>query len=343
MMGQSDICLKRYLCDEARFADLINGIIGEGEQIVSAEDLTDMDSQVGYHSSCQEQERQPQKRRESVKYRDLLKKAAFGVNFVVIGIEHQEHTNYLMPLRCMGYDVREYERQASVEKAKVRRWKKMKRMKTSAHGLSAEEFLSEFRKDTKLYPCITIVLYFGDEWDASTALHGLLDFTAVPKKMRQYVNDYNIHLVNVRSLQSTACFQTDLRLVFDCIRFSKNKEKFHQYVLENPDFSQIEEDAYDVIARYTNVLDGKEIKLENKMEGGKINMCKAMEEIIADKQAEGRAEGRADSVLELLKGLGIVSEELIQRIMKERDTEVLRSWLKMAARAGSVQEFELGM
>lgn len=53
------------------------------------------------------------------------------MNFVVIGIENQEHTNYLMPLRCLRYDVSEYERQASLEKAKIRRWKKMQGGKAS--------------------------------------------------------------------------------------------------------------------------------------------------------------------------------------------------------------------
>jgi len=47
-MGQRDYCLKRYLSDETRFADLINGILGEGQQVISPDDLTDMDSQVGY-------------------------------------------------------------------------------------------------------------------------------------------------------------------------------------------------------------------------------------------------------------------------------------------------------
>ena len=55
-MGRSDICLKRYLSDESRFADLINGVIGEGEQLVTATDLTDMDSQVGCRDSGAELE-----------------------------------------------------------------------------------------------------------------------------------------------------------------------------------------------------------------------------------------------------------------------------------------------
>lgn len=36
-MGQTDICLKRYLGHDERFADLINGILGDGEQGITAE------------------------------------------------------------------------------------------------------------------------------------------------------------------------------------------------------------------------------------------------------------------------------------------------------------------
>ena len=200
-MGQRDYCLKRYLSDEARFADLINGVLGEGHQLISPKDLTDMDSQVGY--------REPEWAAGDVggrvKYRDLLKRAACGINFIVIGVEHQEHPNYLMPLRCMGYDVREYERQAAVEKSRLRQWKKMRKRDGSSDAgaeavhtsdaaeLTTAEFLSGFRKDTLLHPCITIVLYFGDQWDAASSLHQLLDFSSIPESLRRFVNDYGLY------------------------------------------------------------------------------------------------------------------------------------------------------
>lgn len=39
------------------------------------------------------------RRKYRQRYRDLIKKAAFGVNFIVIGVENQEKVHYLMPLR----------------------------------------------------------------------------------------------------------------------------------------------------------------------------------------------------------------------------------------------------
>ena len=77
-------------------------------------------------------------------------------------------------------------------------------------------------------------------------------------------------------------------------------------------------------------------------------MCEALKELMKDELdakwaegfAEGRALGRALVILDLLKDLGEVSEELQRKIMEQSDTEVLSQWLRYAARADTIQEFE---
>ena len=77
-------------------------------------------------------------------------------------------------------------------------------------------------------------------------------------------------------------------------------------------------------------------------------MCEALKELMKDeldaKWAEGFAEGRALGsalvILDLLKDLGEVSEELQRKIMEQSDTEVLNQWLRYAAWAETIQEFE---
>ncbi len=56
-------------------------------------------------------------------------------------------------------------------------------------------------------------------------------------------------------------------------------------------------------------------------------------------RAEGRAEGRAESILELLAETGEVPAWLEKRIRREQNLELLRMWLKEAARAGSLELF----
>ena len=52
-----------------------------------------------------------------------------------------------------------------------------------------------------------------------------------------------------------------------------------------------------------------------------------------------RAEGKAESILELLEDTGPVTADVKEQIMQEKDPERLRIWLKAAARAESVEQF----
>ncbi len=67
---------------------------------------------------------------------------------------------------------------------------------------------------------------------------------------------------------------------------------------------------------------------------------------VRDRQAEdayvrdlGRAEGKAEAVLELLEELEAVPEKLQKEILSQRDTDTLRTWHKAAAKATSLEEW----
>ena len=80
-----------------------------------------------------------------------------------------------------------------------------------------------------------------------------------------------------------------------------------------------------------------------------------LEELLKDKMEEGRSEGRAEgrkegrkegmsqSLLILLQARGSVSEKLEKRITSEQDAALLEKWLKLAAAAESVEQFEREM
>ena len=54
---------------------------------------------------------------------------------------------------------------------------------------------------------------------------------------------------------------------------------------------------------------------------------------------DGKAEGKAESILELLENLGNISEYLRTRVMAEKDLQILSKWLKLAARVDSIDAF----
>ena len=55
--------------------------------------------------------------------------------------------------------------------------------------------------------------------------------------------------------------------------------------------------------------------------------------------AEGKAQGKADSIFELLEDCGTVPESLREQIYAQKDAEMLTRWLKLSAKVESVQEF----
>lgn len=54
-------------------------------------------------------------------------------------------------------------------------------------------------------------------------------------------------------------------------------------------------------------------------------------------------EARAEAILELLGEYGEIAEDLQNKILMQKDTKVLQMWVKLAARAGSIQNFVQGM
>lgn len=77
-MGRKDLVEKRYFSDNTRYADLINGFVFEGQQVIGAADLSENDTISEYG----------EKGRERTGARDLMRKSAFGLNFAIIGIEN---------------------------------------------------------------------------------------------------------------------------------------------------------------------------------------------------------------------------------------------------------------
>ena len=67
------------------------------------------------------------------------------------------------------------------------------------------------------------------------------------------------------------------------------------------------------------------------------------QEMLREERTEGKAEGillgKAGDVVELLEELGPISDEVREKIMTEKNLETLGKWLKLAAKAESMEEF----
>lgn len=52
---------------------------------------------------------------------------------------------------------------------------------------------------------------------------------------------------------------------------------------------------------------------------------------------------QVEDVLELLEELGVIPDEVRERILGEKDLEVLTAWLRLAAKTNSIEEFQSKM
>ena len=176
------------------------------------EDLQELDTQTGVWKTAFQRKR----RRRKIRSRDLVRRTAFGVNFAIIGIENQEVIDYALSLRNMSYDASEYEKQAARIKKEVRK---------DGTGITAGEYLYGFKKDSKLHPVVTFVLYYGKEaWDGALDLHSIIDFEGIPDEIKKLVQNFRVHVVEVRKLKIQVCFRrmSDRCLILSDIR--KNRK-----------------------------------------------------------------------------------------------------------------------
>lgn len=275
-MGKGDTSLSVWLGDKERFADLFNGAVFQGEQIVEAERLEPDKKEAKELISSKDG-----KLNNIERNRDIVMKWKDGVNLAILACENQEKIHYAMPIRTMLYDGLSYAEQ-------IRQLRKKNKMSDS------DEFLSGMRKEDKLIPIFTLIFYYGDKaWDGSKDIYGLLEEPTNPKvkeALIQFVPNYHINVLDINQLQDVSQYKTDLQVVFGMLKCRKEKEKIKKYVQENADyFYHVDIDTYNVL----RVLLKAEKQLEKIKEKGKeeINMCEALQGIFDDGVEKGKEQG----------------------------------------------------
>jgi hypothetical protein len=178
----------------------------------------------------------------------------------------------------MIYDAWEYEKQLRKIRKSVRR---------NASGLDSGEYLYGFRKTDRIKPVVTFLLYAGEKpWDTPKDLWDMLDFTDIPEQLMEKIQNYHVNVVDIRRLEDTTVFHTDIRDVFDFIRCSDDKKRLKELVNGREYFKHMEKDAFDIALNYSHAEELGFAK-EKYEDGGKVNMCVAIQEMLADSRNEG--------------------------------------------------------
>ena len=101
-MGEKDAVTKTVQSHDPVFADIVNGLLFDGECIINADDLipADKESQYKISGEIKSQERDVSKFWQNT-----------HINIAFIGIENQVEPDRFMPLRIINYDGSVYRNQ----------------------------------------------------------------------------------------------------------------------------------------------------------------------------------------------------------------------------------------
>lgn len=271
-MGKKDIVSIEYFKDNKRFADLVNGFLYHGEQMIKPEEVKKENRSWVKKNEKDETDTKVYQ----ALYRDLVRMIGSDLQVMLIAIEEQSAVHYAMPVRIMNADSAMYDSQ----------WREIaKKHRESKDLTDTDEFISGFSKSDRLIPVVTIVIYLGErEWDGPHSLKELLNMNHLPECVKNIVVDYPIHILDVRRFEQLHYFHTDIKYVFGFLQKESNKMELRKYLTENGNyFTELDDEAYEMICSFSNSQElEKKKEYYRKKEG--IDMCQAILDMMADER-----------------------------------------------------------
>lgn len=312
-MGKPDVSIKQWLRVKSRFADLFNGILFNGEQIIKEEELEEINSESDIIIADKTRKTKAIQRRRDIAMRWM------GVNLVILAVENQQKVNYAMPVRNMLYDSLSYSDQ-------IRNiWNQLK--EDEKRNVDTDELFSGFRKDDKLCPVITIVFYFGSEklWDGATNLHDMFEFPHngnVKAVLDKYVPNYHINLLDISNIDDVNIFKSDLHIIFGMLKYRGNVDELRNYTNQHRSFFlNIDIETCYAVETLLNSNEVFRTMLDkNKTKGG-VNMCKALDDLYLMGEIKGEIKGNTKTKISLVcrkiiknKPVDVIADELEEDI-----------------------------
>lgn len=297
-----DTILKNYWSNNEQFADFFNAVLFEGEQVIKPDELEDVDTEESTILEHREYAESIKASRDTIKIQK--KSSAYGVQFVMLGMEGQEHIHYAMPMRVMGYDYGTYKKQYD---SNAKQYK-------LADGLEEDEYLSRMKRTDKFVPVITVVVYYGEKaWDGAVSLHGMLN---IPEEMKRYVNDYKMLLIEAR--------QNDLKLhninnvdLFNLLRILLDKSKPLNETREKAiEYAKKHEVDKSVLMTVVGAANCK-IDYNSLDRKGDADMCTVFEET--------RLEGEAKGIIETGYEFGLSDKDVLERLQNKLNVSLQKA------------------
>ncbi len=222
-MGIKDEISTEYMKRNDVFADAFNMLVFDGKKVIKPDELQSLDPNLLALPFKEDNSRLKSLKR----YRDVLKRLIIKKNnkavFLLLGIENQSEMHYAMPVRNMLYDAMQYSSQ--IQELTESNHKK-------GENLINSEFLSGLKKTDRIMPVITLTVYFGfDKWDAPKSLNEM--FTDSIDDYKPFIQDYKIFVIEPQMPdEDLNKLDTNLRDVMKFIKYSRNKEAWKQFMVD---------------------------------------------------------------------------------------------------------------
>lgn len=294
-MGKINNVFTHYFRNRARFADLFNGICFQGRSVIQPEQLTDA-SEVYEETEAEKVQPVPQgvktkRGNRPERIRDIKMRLDTGEVLRFLGQENQALVDYTMPFRCMQYDTMEYAHQLD-----------HLRSQNNAEGNwnSWAERVCGFKQTDRLIPIYTLCVYHGlEKWDGPRSLKDMMNFGKDEDEMSRLFHDYPLHLYCLNEMDDFQVFHTEVRQVFQALRFREDKQKLSKLINTDPAYQHMEADTMEVMSVMLNapkILENKREYMTIEEGREEYDMCKALKDLTDDARREGVAKGMAQGM-----------------------------------------------
>ena len=305
-MGKKDLWQSDYFDNKERFADIFNGTLFKGEQVMNAEELEEADAGVVHHL-------------ENKKAVNVIRDKVYkwkGKNFSIQILENQSYVDYRMVFRVM------LEESLSYIKQQKRAYQK--RVK-EGYEFKQDEFLSRMRKEEKFIPVITLVLYLGNKkpWDGARSLYELLE---IDEDLKPFVSNHKLNLFDYHEHKDFSQFKTENKFLFELLSSSDDENKTEKIIEEYLNDYSIDEESVKAIFGMLDIKADINKYKKKTMKGVRYHMCKAWD----DHKESGRREGLQEGLNSLVNILStifsdfdtiynkIISDKKYQNVTREQ-------------------------
>ena len=231
--------------------------------------------------------------------------------FRLLAVEDQDTVDYSMAFRCMRYDTMEYGRQLD---------DLHKKNEAKGDYANWDEKICRMKKSDRLIPVYTLCLYHGDrKWDGPRSLKDMMDFGDDEDGMSSLFVDYRFLLFCLNEEADLNVFRTEIKQLFQILRYRKNKKGLRQVMAENPEYMHMDADTMEVAAVALNapyIWEEREQYMNSEDREG-YNMCQAMREWAEEERVVGAQETLVKMICKKLrkgKTVEVIAEEVEEEI-----------------------------